>query len=282
MGGVLDALVGRIEGAGGQIVFDQRVARIERSNGSLLVYAESPDHDSSPVVYRCKHVILAVPPTMCSKIHFEPALPAARRVLGERCEMGSFVKMIFIYDRTFWRDAGWSGEVLSLAPSPNYPIGMAFDACLATPRPDAGGELVEVPALVAFLVGQCGGAHGAKRLSATERRELVTEQLARHFGDDARHPTAFVEKDWDEDPYAQGCPVNLPPVGVLSDVAKLASESGVDMAASFGRVHFAATETAKMWTGKWMLHGRSELVTDTFFSVVSRCFCRLRIHEWCS
>jgi monoamine oxidase len=51
-----------------------------------------------------RKVIMAMPPTMQSKIHFEPALPAMRNQLMQRQPMGSVNKFIIYYEKRFWTE----------------------------------------------------------------------------------------------------------------------------------------------------------------------------------
>lgn len=51
-----------------------------------------------------RKVILAMPPTLQSKIHFEPPLPAMRNQLMQRQPMGSVIKCIIYYEKRFWNE----------------------------------------------------------------------------------------------------------------------------------------------------------------------------------
>jgi monoamine oxidase len=96
------------------------------------------------------------------------------------------------------------------------------------------------PALVAFIVGDA-----AKRWSERDdeaRRHAVLEHLARLFGDDARRPTSYLDKDWRSEEWSAGCYAGILGPGVLSDL-------GDALRAPCGRLHFAGTETAVHWMG---------------------------------
>ncbi len=58
---------------------------------------------------RARHAVIAVPPTMAGRIHYEPALPVVRDALTQRMAQGSVVKGLATYRRAFWRRRGSRG-----------------------------------------------------------------------------------------------------------------------------------------------------------------------------
>lgn len=176
---------------------------------------------------RARRVIVAVPPALAHRIAFSPALPSERARLHAEMPMGSVIKCVAAYERAFWRERGYSGEAFSTRGD----VGLVFDDSSHDGR---------TPALVAFVLGDA-----AKRLSAAspdERRRAVLDALAGHFGDEARRPRAYLEKDWTTDPWSTGCYVGVMPPGLLARTARA-------LRAPVGRVHFAGTETAQRWCG---------------------------------
>jgi monoamine oxidase len=88
-------------------------------------------------------------------------------------------------------------------------------------------------------------ASTSRRLNAVSRQELqdqVLDAYAKYFGEEARNPTAFYEKRWDNDVWHRGCPVCFTPPGVLLDYGPAIREP-------IGRIHWAGTETATYWNG---------------------------------
>lgn len=177
-------------------------------------------HDGGSV--RAKDVVVAVPPSLCRRIAFSPALPIARRRVIERSPVGATTKHVLLYERAFWRDEGLSGEVVC----DEGPFSVAFDNTSAD-----GAQ----PALLAFSVGQ--PARELATLPETERQRAVREQLARCFGARAAEPTHHVEKDWAREAWTRGCPVGLAMTGTLS-------EHGAGLREPCGPIHWAGTETA--------------------------------------
>lgn len=175
---------------------------------------------------RARAVVLAVPPALAHKIDLGPALTPARATLHAEMPMGSVVKCVVAYERPFWREQGFSGEVVL----DRGPLRMLFDDC----GPDG-----RHPALVAFAVGSAAKAFGA--LPEAERRAIVLKTIDRAFGT-APAPLAYVDKDWAADPWSAGCYVGVAPPGLLTRV-------GEALRRPCGRVHFAGTETATRWAG---------------------------------
>jgi monoamine oxidase len=63
-------------------------------------------------VVRCNYVIMAMAPTMYSRIVFSPPMPAQRSMLCQRFPMGCVIKTVTFYERAWWRESGHSGSVL--------------------------------------------------------------------------------------------------------------------------------------------------------------------------
>jgi monoamine oxidase len=142
--------------------------------------------------------------------------------------MGSAVKAIALYDRPFWREAGWSGEVAATAG----PVNLVFD--------DTGPDAEGPAALLAFQLGD--RARAAAERSPEANRQAVLEALAGWFGAPALEPMGWVTRDWSAEAWSRGCYVGLMPPGVLTRYAR-------HLAEPFGRVHWAGTETADRWHG---------------------------------
>jgi monoamine oxidase len=172
------------------------------------------------------HLVLAVPPHLCARIDFEPGVPSIRDQLCQRLPIGASIKVITAYERPFWRDAGYSGEVVTHAG----PVSLTFDV---------GGP--HGPGLMmSFLLGDAARALCAAGPAA--RQAAVTQALAGFFGPRALEPTEVIEHDWMADPYARGCSVGIGAAGTLTTC-------GVALREPIGRVHLAGTETATQWAG---------------------------------
>jgi monoamine oxidase len=176
--------------------------------------------------YRAAHLVIAMPPGAANRIECDPVLTPARRDLQARAPMGRYYKVMVTYDRPFWRDAGFSGEVASV----RGPIIAAYDD-----QPADGNA-----ALLGFIGGDAATRWG--NLNPDAQRQAVLDCLARWFGDAARAPLGYGFHDWTADFRQGGAPVMVLPPGALSRV-------GPALRAPCGRIHFAGTEAATKWTG---------------------------------
>jgi len=167
-----------------------------------------------------------MPPSMVQAIDFEPGLPQPRRELQAQARMGRYAKVVLSYERAFWRDRGYAGDVGSLPG----PVMASYDD-----SSEDGG-----PALLGFIGG--GAERTWSALPAEQRRAAVIEAFARWFGDEARQPLAYAEKDWTLDEWVHGAPTGIWQPGQLSRL-------GPALRQPVGRIHWAGTETAPRWTG---------------------------------
>jgi monoamine oxidase len=136
--------------------------------------------------------------------------------------MGSVVKCVAAYPRAFWRERGYSGEVVSDAG----PVALCYDDS------SASGDH---PALVGFVLAQ--GARAWAGDPGEGRKRAVLDCFVRFFGPEAASPVDYVDLDWAHEPWSGGCYVGLMPPGLLS-------AAGEGLRAPAGRVHWAGTETA--------------------------------------
>jgi len=199
---------------------DAAVSRVAQDGSGITV-------ETARGELRCRRAIVSVPPNLVSRIDFDPALPGAREQLVERLPMGATIKIIATYDRTFWRERGFSGEVASA----EGPFSAIFD--------NTSMDQAQ-PALVGFVVGQA--AREFSLLSEVERRRAALSALGRYFGADAAKAEEVVIHDWLAEKYSGGCPVGVAAAGVMST-------SPSSLREPVGRVHWAGTETATVFTG---------------------------------
>jgi monoamine oxidase len=62
--------------------------------------------------YKSTYLILAIPPMLQNKIHYNPSLPPLRNQMNQRCPMGSVIKCIAYYETNFWRKMGYCGSMM--------------------------------------------------------------------------------------------------------------------------------------------------------------------------
>ena len=237
-GGNLDILLGTEGGAqatrikGGMQPVAERLAR--ELDVRLSCPVRRVEHDDAGVTVhheggrlRAGHVIVAVPPKLVAGLGFEPALAGPRAELVTRMPMGAVIKHTAVYDRPFWRDDRLSGMVVSDVG----PIHIVFDNSL----PDGMKGV-----LIGFSEADTARKLGA--LSEAERRDAATACFARYFGEQAKRPIAYADHVWENDEWSGGCYGAFMPPGVWTSL-------GPSIREPQGRIHWAGTETATVWSG---------------------------------
>lgn len=195
------------------------VRAIERGDG-VTVRSDELEVDA-------QRVVVAIPPLIAGRIHYNPALPPYRQQLMQRLPMGSVIKFHAVYDEPFWRGDGLTGQ----ATGDRGPVKVAFDN-----SPSSGSPGV----LLGFLEGAHARALG--KISASDRRGVVLASLAEYFGPRALQPTDFVELDWATEEWTGGCYGAHFPTGVWT-------QFGPALREPIGPIHWAGTETAAEWNG---------------------------------
>ncbi len=207
-------------GGAGTVRLESPVRRIAYGPDGATVHADG-------VTVRTRKVIVAIPPTLTSRIAYDPPLPGHRDQLTQRMPQGSVIKCMAIYERPFWRERGLSGQ----ATSDTGPAKIVFDN-----SPPDGSPGV----LLGFLEGERARVIG--RLPADERRAAVLGGLARLFGPEASTPADFVERSWAEEEWTRGCYGCYMPPGAWTGF-------GDALRAPIGPIHWAGAETATHWNG---------------------------------
>ncbi|CAH1793816.1 unnamed protein product [Owenia fusiformis] len=185
---------------------------------------------------QCNRAIIAIPPMQSGRILHEPDLPCYKRELYQRMPVGHIIKFIVIYKNAFWRDQGFSGEIVchggptQMEGCDSGPLGVLFDCT------SPGGT----PGLVGFISGK-QAIQWANR-TEDERKSAVLKSLVEYFGPEADQCVMYMEKDWGKESYNGGCPVSTVGPGAMTYFA-----SGLRR--PFGRLHYAGTESATQWCG---------------------------------
>ncbi|KAK7896639.1 hypothetical protein WMY93_021964 [Mugilogobius chulae] len=203
----------RLDCAVKAICQDSEWARVQTSTGTFLSRA----------------VIVSCPPHMAAQIQYEPPLPSPRAFLTQHMPVGHMIKFIITYQRAFWKDKGFSGEIVSGA-STGSPFCVTFDATSSSGN----------PALVGFIAGQ-QATHWTNK-ETLERREAVVSSLVQYLGPEASSFIHYEDKDWAEESYSRGGPVNVMSPGLLTYYLP-------GLRRPCGRIHWAGTETATRWCG---------------------------------
>ncbi|XP_072770637.1 amine oxidase [flavin-containing] [Nerophis lumbriciformis] len=209
---------------GERVKLQSPVYRIDQSGDMVVV--ETTDKQT----YKAKYVIVATPPALNLKMHFNPELPPLRNQLISRVPMGSVIKCMVYYKENFWRKKGFCGTMV--IEEEGSPIGLTLDDT----KPDG-----TVPAIMGFILARkCRKLCG---LTKEERFKRICEIYAKVLGtDEALHAVHYEEKNWCEEEYSGGCYTAYFPPGILTQFGRVLREP-------VGRLHFAGTETATEWSG---------------------------------
>lgn len=174
------------------------------------------------------HVVLALPPRIAADITYSPDLPdtTLQTMRDIPTWMAGHAKAIAVYDTSFWRDAGLSGD----ATSRHGPMVEIHDASPATGGPYA---------LFGFI-----GIPPQDRTNEEQLRRQLKAQLGRLFGAPAANPAKLYIKDWAFDPHtateADKAPLYAHPTYSLPNSMRGLWDS---------TLHFAGTEVAPQFGG---------------------------------
>jgi len=220
IGGSQEIAIRVASALGHRVVLNSPVSRIVRSKGDIVVH-------SSKLAVTAKRVIVAIPPTLTARIHYEPGLPYARDQLVQRFPQGTLTKVAAVYPTPFWRASGLTGQVLDTGG----PVSASFDD-----SPPDGSPGV----LFGFVGGDNARSYNA--MSPSARRSAVLGQYASWFGSQALSPLSYFDTVWSEEVWTRGCPVGIPSLGTLIAY-------GPQIRQPVGRIHWAGTETSTYWNG---------------------------------
>jgi monoamine oxidase len=208
------------EGLGERVRLSAPVRRIEQREDGVRVLADGVEAEA-------RRVVVAVPPNLAGRIDYAPPLPPNRDQLTQQMPQGQTTKCQAVYETPFWRREGLSGE----AVSDRGPTQVIFDN-----SPPDGSPGV----LLGFIVGRA--ARRWNDVPLEERRQAVIDCFARLFGESASRPVRYIERSWEGEEWTRGCPVcRFPPGGWTA--------WGPWLRKPAGRIHWAGTETATVWSG---------------------------------
>ena len=204
------------------ILLNHPVLKIEQNETSVKVYTANQ-------VFEAKKCILTVPPSVIQHITFDPPLPLDKQQLYQRMPMGAAMKCFVIYKSPFWRESGFSGQIVS----DEYPVKVTFDVGDSTNNDGPGKMLV-------FVEGN--DTRDFIRLPLTQRKAMIIEKLVQAFGELAAQPLDYADKSWIDEYYSKGCYTGVMGPNTLSKFGKY-------LRTPFKNIHFAGTETAERWAG---------------------------------
>ena len=221
----------------GAIRTGHRLTALNAADGGIAAKIDA----GGPMTVTAKQVILAVPPRLLEdSFDFTPHLPetARKEMRATPTWMAGHAKVVAIYSRPFWREAGLNGSAISH----RGPLVEIHDA---SPSDGSSG------ALFGFV-----GVPAAERRDRDQLLSLAKSQLAALFGPEALTPADMILQDWatesltatEED---QTPPPGHPAYGPIASLDRLWS----------GRLHIASSEMAPVSGG--LIEGALEAAQRT-------------------
>jgi len=208
------------EELGDSLVLEAPVSSISQDSAGVTVVSEKGTWQSA-------HTIVALPLPLSSRIRYQPPLPPEREALTEQMPMGSVIKYWVAYEKPFWREHGMNGLLFTDTPPCSF-------MSEATPPEGKPGFLV------GFIDGRRALQWSGRPME--ERKKMAVDLIVKYFGPEGAKPIDYIDQDWPADPWSRGCYGPSMGPGVLTTL-------GPALRASFGRVHWAGTETSPIWTG---------------------------------
>ncbi|MEM7206453.1 MAG: FAD-dependent oxidoreductase [Pseudomonadota bacterium] len=234
MGSLIDALQATLPAQ--RILLNSALTQLEQTTQGVTARAGEHAIDA-------RRVVLALPPRVVSElVEFTPQLdqPVHDLMRAVSTWMAGQAKIVAVYDKPYWREAGFSGDAISQ----RGPMVEIHDASPVSSGPYALFGFVGVPASV--------------RAGRTEQLiELAKTQLATIFGDELMNPIRIRVMDWAQEHYTAISSDSTashyhPRYGLPNEFSNIWS----------GRVVFASSETADQFGG--FLEGALESAERAF------------------
>jgi monoamine oxidase len=205
---------------GNRVRLNEPVSLITQRKDRVTVESRSLKIDAS-------RLVVAVPPTLAGRIHYEPELPFDRDQLTQRLPQGTMTKVAAAYETPFWRNDGLTGTAVSTD---------GFVSATYDDSPEDASRGI----IFGFVAGD--RARSFNQLSETDRRRAVLDQFKFLFGDPAGSPIDYLETNWSSEVWSRGGPVGIAGPGLYTAY-------GPALRQPVGRIHWAGTETSTYWNG---------------------------------
>ncbi|MBB3214483.1 integrase [Herbaspirillum sp. Sphag1AN] len=207
-----------------RILLNTPVRSINVGDGHVDVEAKS-------TYGRYRAVLCAVPPPAVRKIQFSPPRSTSRERLLQALPMGRVIKIQVVYQRPYWRERGFSGQVMSNS----YPLSYTIDN-----SPADGQRGV----LAAFV---CTSKAKQFMDARTDRRAIVAAAINQMFGCNFPAPEEVLVEDWAANEWIGGSYGAYFPPGVMTRMGELLREQEPPIywcGAEYGQAHPCQIEGA--------------------------------------
>jgi monoamine oxidase len=202
--------------------------RLNRAVRKVTQDAQGVTVEGQDFLISAKHLIIAIPPVLISKIDFQPELPLYKTQLLQKISMGIVGKILAVYDKPFWRTNGYSGQVVA---DENSPFQTLFDS---SPADGSYGSLM------AFCIADRARDFFSK--DEETRKKVALDNFVYYFGKEASTPLKYIDHSWANEAWSKGCYAGIYPTGAWTNFQDT-------LAKPVGAIHWAGTETSKIWYG---------------------------------
>jgi monoamine oxidase len=226
----------------GDALFERPIVEVDQT-GDVVKCTVMNTVTGKEEIYYGRRIVSSVPLNQYAFIRFKPELPFYKKNVFSFCKIGNYMKILVTYKKAFWKEKGFSGEVVSDGSIVYHnqdddfklpiigPIAVMYDATTDD------GE----PALVAFIAGDAAVEWADQ--NEVKRRNEIIQAFVRYFGPEAEDFIEFFEKNWNKEVYNGGCPTyNVVAPNVMKDYVRAVREP-------FIKMHLCGTESATQWQG---------------------------------
>jgi monoamine oxidase len=101
------------ESSSNRILFNMEIIGIKQTDDLVEVEVKDTKSSNQILSFKAKKVVCSIPVNLYDRVDFSPDLPSYKWNVIRSSRIGNYVKFIVTYKRAFWRENGFSGEVLS-------------------------------------------------------------------------------------------------------------------------------------------------------------------------
>jgi monoamine oxidase len=203
------------------VYFNHAVQSVNQTNELVTV-------SGNGFSFSAPKAIIAIPPVLIDTIVFTPTLPLRKTQLLQKLSMGIVGKVVTIYEKPFWRNNSYSGQVVA---DDNAPFQTMFDS---SPADGQYGTLL------AFCIA--GRAREFFTYDDVTRKKIALSTFVKYFGKEAATPVHYIDHCWADELWSKGCYAAIYPAGAWTNF-------NGELAAPTGNIHWAGTETSDVWYG---------------------------------
>lgn len=191
------------------------VTRIQQDDMGVRVFGQEEE-------VRARYVIVALPPTMASRLIYDPAMPPERDYLTQRMPIRGKIVVALLYNSPFWRAADQR-----LVETEKLLIW------------DEGGDAQ--PAALSGLIS-IDWSRELWNVPADDRKAAIVGEVAGVLGEQAEQFLEYHEHYWAAEPWTRGCN------SFLTTGAWTAWGSA--LREPVGRIHWAGAEVSPKFVGQ--------------------------------